>query len=963
MSSRSARRHRRARFSAAAVAAALVAALSVIAAPAASAAPATGTVDRSAASDGGAINGSGTFGQVFIAGRSGVLTGADVNYYPNNTSSWTNGATSGTVFVYAGAGPNSTPLASGTISLQGGWQTVEFATPPTVTAGSSYFLALPPSAVYTGRVATPGEGMLNRIYDYRGSTSLNYREYVLSIPAPTGVAATAGAGSAELTWSAPTLPADTTLTGYETEYAVSGSGEWSSPTATTSTTATVSGLTNGTPYDFRVRATTDHGSGLWSATATATPIADVAGGTLTVSSTAPAVGATVTATTDGWTPTPTLSWKWTVAGVPVSDSSSYTPTPDDLGKDIQVTVTANADGRRPATRTADLGAVAAGTIVPGAVRIASGQDSPVGSAVGAGTLLTASLPAVEPSGSAVTWQWYRDSTNVPIPGATTAEYTVTGRDAVGGHGLFVIASVASPGYTATTATSATVIAENGTQTGAVTTSGATVGQPVTAATTGWSPSGATVTYQWYDGEQAIPGATSSTYTPTAAQAGHALHVLATGTAEGYDTSSVASTPVVVAEGTPTGTVGIDGTPTVGSALTATDSGWLAGTTFDRQWTRNGAAIDGATGATYTPTADDLDAVIGITVTGRLAGYTDRTAVAATGTAVVVGTQHGTVAIDGTGPAQVGTGLTADSTGWVDGTELSYRWLRDGSAIDGATEVTYTPVEADIDHVVTVEVTGTLPGWNPLIVTSAGTAPVAGVPASVTPDSAVPTTAVAGKPFRYHVDVAGSPAPTVAIDGALPAGLRFDPATGDLTGTATKAGHSVIRFTAVNGIGIPAVTTVTINVVPGALDTLTLTTAGTGTANGAVTAKQGSTIRVTATGFDAWGNALATPGDVALTSSMASDEVRGDTVTFHHASPHVITAHVGTVSASVTVEVSPTAAVAPAAATGADTTTAQTSGTLAYTGAEGAGPTAIAAFLAVLLGFGLRTGVRRSRQRS
>lgn len=987
MLSRSARPRRRARFSAATLAAALVAALTLIAAPAAQAAPATGTIDRATEKQWSGLSFPAGSGQVYVPSRSGQLTGADINWWPY-------GATNGTglVSVYAGSSPTGTALATGTISQAGGWQTVSFATPPTVTAGSTYFFALPKGSAYTSNAPAPGEGLIAGGRSSVGFESFNYRTYVLTIPAPGTLTATAGDGTAALSWTAPTPPADTTVTGYETEYAVRASGSWSTPAATTATTATVTGLTDGTAYDFRVRATTDRGPGLWSTPATATPMGDFAGGSLRIDDGKLAVGKSVTASSDGWTPAPTLTWSWTVGSAQVSTAPTYTPTPDDLGKAVQVTVTANAVGRHTATKTADLGTVAAGTIAPGTVRIADAQDATVGSSVQAGTVLTASLPAVVPTDSAVTYQWYRDSTNVKIAGATTAQYTVTGRDAVGGHAVFVIASVTSRGYTATAATSDAVVADYGTQTGTVTTGAATVAESVTATTSGWTPSGATVSLQWFDGERAIAGATSATYTPTAAQAGHALHVVATGTAEGYDRYSVASTPVVVGEGTQDGTVGIDGTAAVGTALTATDAGWLAGTSFDRQWTRDGVAIDGATGATYTPTADDVDAVIGVTVTGHLDGYTDRTVDASAATAVVAGTQHAAVAIEATGTAQVGAELTARSTGWAPGTELSYRWLRDGTAVEGATDRAYTPVEADLGHVISVEVTGTLAGWDTLTVTSDGTVPVAGIPATVTPESTLPTTTVAGERFRYHVDIEGSPAPTVTFDGELPAGLTFDPETGDITGIPTKAGQSVIRITADNGVGFPAVSTVAIDVTPGALDALTLDTAGTGDDDGTITAQQGTTIRVAATGTDAYGNELATPGNVVLTSSVASDEIHGDTVTFHHASPHVITATVGSVSASLTVQVSPTAVVtppttaptvpataeptaaptsqatapptaAPVADQGDRAATAPTADELAYTGADGTGPMALAALLAVLLGFVVRTGVRKSRQRS
>lgn len=72
-----------------------------------------------------------------------------------------------------------------------------------------------------------------------------------------------------------------------------------------------------------------------------------------------------------------------------------------------------------------------------------------------------------------------------------------------------------------------------------------------------------------------------------------------------------------------------------------------------------------------------------------------------------------------------------------------------------------------------------------------------------------------------------------------------------------------------------------------------------------TATVGETITVTVTGFDGSGAPL---GDVTafatLTSSVASDQVVGDQVTFVHASPHTLTARLGAADASVVIEVEP-----------------------------------------------------------
>jgi X-Pro dipeptidyl-peptidase len=72
-------------------------------------------------------------------------------------------------------------------------------------------------------------------------------------------------------------------------------------------------------------------------------------------------------------------------------------------------------------------------------------------------------------------------------------------------------------------------------------------------------------------------------------------------------------------------------------------------------------------------------------------------------------------------------------------------------------------------------------------------------------------------------------------------------------------------------------------------------------------QQGDTITVVVTAFDPDGHPL---GDVTgladITSSVQSDVIVGDSITFRHASPHLITATLGTVSASVSVSVRPAA---------------------------------------------------------
>ena len=91
---------------------------------------------------------------------------------------------------------------------------------------------------------------------------------VVSAPgAPRAVTATAGNGSADVSWTAPLSDGGSPITGYTVVASPGGAS-----VTTTGTRATVPGLTNGTAYSFRVTATNAAGTGPASpASAPATP--------------------------------------------------------------------------------------------------------------------------------------------------------------------------------------------------------------------------------------------------------------------------------------------------------------------------------------------------------------------------------------------------------------------------------------------------------------------------------------------------------------------------------------------------------------------------------------------------------------------------------------------------------------------------------------------------------------------
>ena len=188
----------------------------------------------------------------------------------------------------------------------------------------------------------------------------------------------------------------------------------------------------------------------------------------------------------------------------------------------------------------------------------------------------------------------------------------------------------------------------------------------------------------------------------------------------------------------TGAPTISGTAQVGETLTAdtsgiTDADGFTNAAFTYQWMADDAGINGASGSAYTLADSDEGKAITVRVSFTDDAGNDETLTSAATDAVVAAPQPnspatGAPTINGT--AQVGETLTANTSGITDADGLtnatfSYQWLADDTAIQDATDATYTLAVADEGKAIKVRVSFTDDADNEETLTSAATAAVAG----------------------------------------------------------------------------------------------------------------------------------------------------------------------------------------------------------------------------------------------
>lgn len=326
----------------------------------------------------------------------------------------------------------------------------------------------------------------------------------------------------------------------------------------------------------------------------------------------------LTVGTGAWGPSPvSLSYQWLRDGTAINGATASTLTlvQADIGKAVSVRVSGKKTGYVTQSKTSAARTVTARTITTGTPTISGTARID--------ETLTADPGTWESQPVNLTYQWKRDG--AAIPGATATTYTLVGADV--GRVITVAVTGSKNGHQRTTnesAATAPAVAESLTGTPTPTVSGSPVFDSVLTADAGtWAPALVELRLQWLRNGTPISGATASTYRLTTADVGATVSVSVTGRKSGYLPVTRTSTPTakVAAKTLTSPTPTVSGSAKQSSRLTAVSGTWTSGTKLAYQWRRDGAAIGGATGSTYTPVERDIGKRLTVTVTGSKAGHT------------------------------------------------------------------------------------------------------------------------------------------------------------------------------------------------------------------------------------------------------------------------------------------------------------------------------------------------------
>ncbi len=346
--------------------------------------------------------------------------------------------------------------------------------------------------------------------------------------------------------------------------------------------------------------------------------------------------ATFTVAASGTAP---LSYQWLRGGVALSGATAATYTipalaTADKGATFTVSVTnsAGAVTSRAARLTVSATAPSIAT-QPADQTVKSGQ--------------TAAFSVVAAGTAPLSFQWQRNG--APIAGATSASYATPPIAAADSGSTFSVVVSNSAGDITSRGAKLTVSATKLTITSqpadATVASGSSATFKVVAA--GSAP----LSYQWRKGGTTISGATAASFTTpvTSGTDNGATFTVVVSDSAGNITSRVATLTVTVTSAAPT-IATQPGDQSARSGRTATFSVTAAGgAPLTYQWRKNGAAVSGATTASYTTgavTTADSGALFSVVVSNQSGSVTSRNAQLTVTTAITQGTDVVTYKNDG-----------------------------------------------------------------------------------------------------------------------------------------------------------------------------------------------------------------------------------------------------------------------------------------------------------------------------
>lgn len=455
----------------------------------------------------------------------------------------------------------------------------------------------------------------------------------------------------------------------------------------------------------------------------------------------------------------TFNYQWLRNGATIAGatSSTYVTGNADVGSNLAVRIT-YTDGQGTAERVTSASTATIQNI----------NDTPNGLPLISGAAVEDQSLTADVSGIAdgdglgtFSYQWLRNG--VSISGATSSSYALTDADVgatvsvrvryTDGHGSL---------ESLTSASTATITGINDTPTGLPLIQGTIrEDQTLFASTAGISDADGlgTLSYQWLRNGSTIVGATGANYVTGDADVGANLSVRINytdnqGTTETLTSASTAAVQNV--NDLPGGVPILLGLFEEDQTLTANIAGIsdIEGLgPFSYQWLRNGSVISGANSAAYSMSDADVGSRISVRVsyidglgtTETLTSSMSSTITAINDAPMGSPTISGTVQEDQ--PLTVNVSSISDADGL---NSFNYQWLRNGSAINGATAANYTPRDADVGTQLSVRVSWTDSQGFHESVTSAASVPVVNTNDTPTGRPTISGTALEGQTLNAAI---------------------------------------------------------------------------------------------------------------------------------------------------------------------------------------------------------------------